>query len=56
MDTRSFVYALWSLAVLGLFLLAAVFGWSPFAEGGRVGSDGRSGSGGHAAFYGPNHK
>ncbi|WP_010543245.1 hypothetical protein [Sphingomonas elodea] len=60
MDTRSFLYALWSIVVLGLFLLAAVYGWSPFAEGGRSRTSyaygGSGGHGGHGGYYGPNHK
>ncbi|MHA6717815.1 hypothetical protein ACX40Y_00030 [Sphingomonas sp. RS6] len=60
MDRRSFLYALWSMGVLGLFLAAAVYGWSPLAEGGRS-KDERAYSssghgGGHAVFYGPHHK
>ncbi|NLS29279.1 hypothetical protein S2M10_43010 [Sphingomonas sp. S2M10] len=56
MDMRSFLYALWSLAVVGLFLVATIFGWSPFAEGGRAAGARGYGSGGHAGFYGPHHK
>jgi hypothetical protein len=58
MATRSFLYALWCIAVLGLFLIAAIFGWSPFAEGGRAGGGGGGGTGGggHYGYYGPHHK
>lgn len=58
MATRSFFYALWCLAVLGLFMIAAIFGWSPFAEGGRAGrgSGGGGTGGGHYGYYGPHHK
>lgn len=48
MSSRSFFYALWCTAVVGLFLLTAMFAWSPFAEGGGVRP--------HTAFYGPTHK
>ncbi|UYY77859.1 hypothetical protein [Sphingomonas sp. R1] len=59
MDRRSFLYALWSIGILGLFLAATSYGWSPFAEGGRTDSAAYSsgGHGGdHAVFYGPHHK
>jgi hypothetical protein len=48
MSTRTFFYALWCLGVMGLFMLASAYGWSPFAEGGRARP--------HAGFYGPTHK
>jgi len=48
MSTRSFLYALWCLGVIGLFTLSGVFAWSPFAEGGGARS--------HYGFYGPHHK
>lgn len=59
MDRRSFLYALWSIGILGLFLVATSYGWSPFADGGRAGVAGYSSAGhggGHAVFYGPHHK
>ncbi len=48
MSSRTFLYALWCLGVMGLFLLAGSYSWSPFAEGGRARP--------HAGFYGPTHK
>jgi hypothetical protein len=48
MSTRSFLYGLWSLGVIGLFMTAGVYGWSPFADGGRARP--------HTGFYGPTHK
>jgi hypothetical protein len=48
MDRRAFFYSFWSLGILGLFLGSTVYGYSPFADGGRA----AHGSG----FYGPTHK
>jgi hypothetical protein len=48
MSTRTFLYSLWCLGVIGLFVLGALFAWSPFAEGSRART--------HAGFYGPTHK
>ncbi|MEA3053422.1 MAG: hypothetical protein QOG72_2325 [Sphingomonadales bacterium] len=48
MSRGSFLYALWCLAVAGLFVLSGFFGWSPFADGGRAHRG--------AGFYGPTHK
>ena len=45
----TFLYALWCLAVIGLFGLAGIYAYSPFADGGRVAP--RAGG-----FYGPTHK
>ena len=48
MEGRTFFYALWSLGVVGLFLGATTFAYSPFADGGRVSP--------RAGVYGPTHK
>jgi len=48
MSRGAFLYGLWCLAIVGLFLGASVYGYSPFANGGR--SAIRSG------VYGPSHK
>ena len=48
MEGRTFFYALWSLGVVGLFLGATAFAYSPFANGGRVPPG--------AGIYGPTHK
>lgn len=48
MEGRTFFYALWSLGVVGLFLGATSFAYSPFADGGRVTPRG--------GIYGPTHK
>ena len=48
MSRSSFLYALWCMAVLGLYLFAASRGYSPFADGGRT-------AGAYRA-YGPHHK
>ncbi len=48
MEGRTFFYALWSLGVVGLFLGATAFAYSPFANGGRVVPG--------AGVYGPTHK
>ena len=48
MDGRVFAYGLWSLAVIGLFVGATAFAYSPFADGGRVSP--------RAGVYGPTHK
>ena len=48
MEMRIFFYALWSLGIVGLFLGATAFAYSPFADGGRVSP--------RAGVYGPTHK
>ena len=48
MELRTFFYALWSMATVGLFLGATAFAYSPFADGGRVTP--------RAGYYGPIHK
>lgn len=48
MTRGGFLYGLWSLGVIGLFLVTSFYGYSPFADGGR--SAIRSG------IYGPTHK
>ncbi len=48
MDTRSFLFGLWSLLVVGGFIGATAFAYSPFADGGRVSP--------RAGVYGPTHK
>jgi hypothetical protein len=48
MEGRTFFYALWSLGVVGLFLGATAFAYSPFANGGRDAPG--------AGVYGPTHK
>jgi hypothetical protein len=48
MSGRFFFYALWCLAVLGLFVMSGLFAWSPFADGGRAPRG--------AGIYGPTHK
>jgi hypothetical protein len=48
MEPRIFFHALWSLGIVGLFLAATAFAYSPFADGGRVTP--------RAGVYGPTHK
>ena len=48
MDRGTFLYGLWSMAIVGLFLGSTIYAYSPFADGGRV----RPGAG----IYGPTHK
>ena len=48
MEPRTFFYALWSMGIVGLFLTATAFAYSPFADGGRVTP--------RAGYYGPTHK
>jgi hypothetical protein len=48
MDTRNLFYSVWSGGIGALFLAATVFGYSPFADGGR--------SAARAGIYGPTHK
>jgi cbb3-type cytochrome oxidase subunit 3 len=43
-----FGYALWCLAVLGLFVGSIFYAYSPFADGGRAPAGAR--------IYGPTHK
>ncbi|MCW3838256.1 hypothetical protein ACFQ1E_19610 [Sphingomonas canadensis] len=50
MGRGTFFYALWCLAVIAGFLAAGIFGYSPFAEGGRAHGGARAG------IYGPTHK
>ncbi|MGF7151502.1 hypothetical protein FHS96_005168 [Sphingomonas zeicaulis] len=44
----SILYGLWTAAIVGLFLLASIFGYSPFADGGRAAPV--------VGVYGPSHK
>lgn len=48
MKISTFLYAFWCLGVIGLYLIAAGQGYSPFADGGRTAAI-------HGA-YGPTHK
>ena len=48
MRMGTFFYALWCLAILGLFGAAGVYAYSPFADGGRTGRP--------SGYYGPTHK
>jgi hypothetical protein len=48
MDRGSFLFGLWSLLIVGGFLGASAYGYSPFADGGRVAP--------RAGYYGPTHK
>jgi hypothetical protein len=48
MDRSGFLFGLWSLGIVALFLGATVYGYSPFADGGRVAP--------RAGIYGPTHK
>jgi hypothetical protein len=43
-----FFYALWCLVVIGLFGVAGIYAYSPFADGGRTGRP--------SGYYGPTHK
>lgn len=53
MRTSIFLYGLWCLAIVGLFMVANIYAWSPFADG----RSGPRGSGGGVIFVGgPNHK
>jgi hypothetical protein len=52
MRTGTFLFALWSMAVVGLFMLATSYAWSPFADSGRTGARGAAGG----VFVGPRHK
>jgi hypothetical protein len=47
MRIGTFLYALWCLAVIGLFGVAGIYAYSPFADGGRAT---------RAGIYGPTHK
>lgn len=49
MKIGNFFYALWSAGIVGLFLYAAIIGYSPFAS-----ANGRPTGG--SGFYGPRHK
>jgi hypothetical protein len=48
MSRGAFLYALWCLAIAGLFLGSIFYAYSPFASGGRVAP--------RAGVYGPTHK
>jgi hypothetical protein len=48
MEPRIFFYGLWSLGIVGLFLAATTYAYSPFADGGRVSP--------RTGVYGPTHK
>jgi hypothetical protein len=48
MRLGTFLYALWCLAVIGLFGVAGIYAYSPFADGGRAPRT--------AGYYGPTHK
>ncbi|HEY9552891.1 hypothetical protein [Allosphingosinicella sp.] len=48
MNGRLFLYSLWCLGITGAFLAATMYGYSPFADGGRVAP--------RAGIYGPTHK
>ncbi len=48
MEGRVFLFGLWSLTVVGLFIGATAFAYSPFADGGRISP--------RAGMYGPTHK
>ncbi|WP_197417213.1 MULTISPECIES: hypothetical protein [unclassified Sphingomonas] len=49
MRAGTFIFALWCMAVIGLFMLATGYAWSPFADGGRAGPR-------PVVFSGPTHK
>jgi hypothetical protein len=44
----SFLFGLWCLFVAGTFVVAGIYGYSPFAQGGRAAA--------RAGAYGPTHK
>jgi len=48
MSRGSFFFGLWCLLIAAAFLAAGIFGYSPFAQGGRTGM--------RASAYGPTHK
>ena len=48
MDRGGFLFGLWSLAIAGAVLGASVYGYSPFADGGRAPV--------RPGLYGPTHK
>ncbi len=48
MDAKTFLFGLWTLAVIGGFLGATAFAYSPLADGGRVTP--------RPGVYGPTHK
>jgi hypothetical protein len=48
MTRGSFLFALWCMIVVAAFIASGIFGYSPFAQGGRAAA--RAGS------YGPTHK
>lgn len=48
MSRGLFLYALWCLAIVGLFVTATLFAYSPFADGGRAAP--------RTGVYGPTHK
>ena len=51
MSRGSFLYGLWCLGIVGAFSAASVYGYSPFANGGKVAARGVGGG-----YYGPTHK
>lgn len=48
MSRGGFLFGLWSLIITGAFLGATVYGYSPFADGGRAPA--------RTGLYGPTHK
>lgn len=48
MSRRVFLFSLWCLVITGGFVAATAYGYSPFADGGRVAP--------RAGGYGPTHK
>ncbi|QNQ09830.1 hypothetical protein [Sphingomonas alpina] len=53
MSRQSMLYALYSLGIVALFVLATRDGYSPFADGGARGI---GAIGGRSGFVGPTHK
>ena len=53
MSRMSILYALFSLGVVALFVMASRDGFSPFADGGARGI---AGIGGRSGYVGPTHK
>ncbi len=53
MSRMSILYALFSLGVVALFVMASRDGFSPFADGGARGI---GGIGGRSTIIGPTHK
>lgn len=50
MRMATFLFALWSMSVVALFMLATSYAWSPFADSGRTGPRAAG------VFIGPRHK